>query len=166
MAGEPDIDPPFLCTLFDGLLAQLVRPAANTEGGVCKRAWHASVRVRALSQELYITFVHQTRIKRSVRPWLSLHREQVRGAWGGAGRRAAWRHASADGAPPTVASPRASWLMDGQFSGDIQRTGMERHRAALRDSRALIIINAANKARCDVQQLQQRAPLRREKRAR
>ena len=49
VAGEPDIYPPFLCTLFDGLLAQLVRPAANTEGGVCKWAW----RVRSL-RSLYI----------------------------------------------------------------------------------------------------------------
>ena len=50
---------------------------------MCASGLGMRVCVRALSQELYITFVHQTRIKRSVRPWLSLHREQVRGAWGG-----------------------------------------------------------------------------------
>lgn len=72
---------------------------------MCATGLGMRVCVFALSQQLYITFVHQTRIKRSVRPWLSLHREQGRGAWGGGGgAEGSVAARKGGGAPPTVAS--------------------------------------------------------------
>ena len=86
MAGEPDIDPPFLCTLFDGLLVQRVRPAANTEGGVCKRAWRAR-RVRSL-RSLYI-YVCPSNPYQEISPPVAFSSPRA-GAWCvGRGRRSA-----------------------------------------------------------------------------
>ena len=137
MAGEPDIDPPFLCTLFDGLLAQLVRPAANTEGGVCKRAWHVRVRVW-LSQELYITCLSIKPVSRdqSARGFLFIEsRCVVRGAGRGEAQRGcvgARRRTSDSG----WRRPRASCgLGRGKSSGmAIQVTQAAKLNAANRDA--------------------------------